>query len=326
MQKEVALQLPIVSSPNGISNEDYHRGEQWSDFLSSTGLKHYLISPKYYKWAKEHPKEIGTEAAIKGSVYHEMLASYVNKGDFSDFENNFFVFEPPINPKTGNAYGYTTKAWEEAYEYQCGQNPGKEVCTTKEVGMANNMIDELLSGEFQKSKDVLHLIKHGEAETSHFLEYEGAKYKYRTDLKTSKKIVDWKTVPLGMAHPDEFPKQIKNFGYHISAAMYQFFERMVTGKWKKFYWIVQEKEPPYDFMIHDSSEWTWNIIKDDDEYVEPKIGAQIFLMLCELHTHCLETQRWPGYEVFVEPDWKKHRIALPEVPGYLRNKMFNYYI
>lgn len=319
------IKLPYVSSPNGISNNEYHRGEKWQDFISSTGLKHYLISPKYYKWAKENPKGIGVEAALKGSVYHEMLASYVNKGNYSDFNDNFFVFAPPVNEKTGKPYGYNTKAWTEEYEAQVAANPGKEVCTTEEVDMATRMIDQILSGNSQKSRDILHLIKHGEAETSHFVEYEGMRYKYRTDLKTIKKIVDWKTVPLGVAHPDEFPRQIKNYGYHISAAMYQFFERLVTGKWKKFYWVVQEKEPPYDFMIHDSSEWTWNIIKDDDEYVEPRLGAQIFMMLCEMHSHCTNIQQWPGYEIYVEPDWKKHRIAMPEVPNYLKMKMFNYY-
>ena len=320
---DIINKLPYISSPNGISNHDYHEDRL---FESSSGMKHYMISPKYHRWAKENPSQIGIEAALKGSVYHEMLASITNKGDLSEFEQNYFTFQAPINPKTGKSYGYGTQAWQTEYDLQLEANPGKEICTADETKLAKMMIEELTGSDSQKSRDVNHLIKYGKAEVSIFAEHEGMHYKIREDLRTPTKIADWKTGPLGFCREDEFSKQIIKFGYHISAAMYQFIDRLATGKWRKFYWIAQEKEPPFDFMIHDASNWTWEIGNSgDDETIEPKLGGLIFLKLMEIHAWCSENNRYPGYEFFTQPDWKGHRLAMPEIPGYAKNKLFQYF-
>ena len=43
------------------------------------------------------------------------------------------------------------------------------------------------------SKQIRQILKWGKAEVSHFVEYEGCKFKYRPDVETAKKIIDWKT-------------------------------------------------------------------------------------------------------------------------------------
>lgn len=316
-------EIPYISGPEEISNDKYHNGEEYKDFISSSSLKHYLISPKYAKWARDNKDPKETEALLRGSVYHDLLGSLANFGDFSWFDNHWAVFTPPVNEKTGKAYGYDTKAYNEAHEEAVMQSGGKQLCFKHERDEALTMVQELLEGNRHLSPIIKQFLKNGKAEQSHFLKYQGVGFKYRTDLKTRKAMVDWKTTTLENPKAEQFSRQIDKFGYHISAAFYQFMEHQLTGKWRKFYWVVQEKNPPYDFTILDSSEWTWKI--NSDGTVEPKAGAMEFIKLMEQHILCEENQQWDGYSLFIQPDWKGYRIGVPEVPGYVKQRDFNFY-
>ena len=320
------MKLPHISKPDEISNEDYHRSDKFLDYISSSSLKNYMISPKYARYTQLNPEEKKGEAMTYGSVYHDMLASITNTGGMKGFEQRWFVFEPPINPSTGGAYGYASKKYQEELAIQMLNNPGKQLCSEEDIKLAKVMMEELLQNN-SESHVVRDFIKYGQAERSHFCEYQGQLFKFRTDIETKTKILDWKTVgQLEEAKEDEFSRTIIKRGYHISAAFYQFFDNIIKGKWRKFYWIVQEKIPPFDFIIHDASNWTWNIYKQDGEQiVEPKIGGLMFMKLMEQHIKCCEEKDWEGYSVFIQADWRKMRIARPEVPGWYENKMFDFF-
>jgi|GEM_PF-409559 len=321
--EQLTMNLPHISLPNEISNEEYHRGEAYREYISSTILKNYRVSPKYARWAQLNPTEKQTPAMMEGSVYHDLLSSLVNKGDESEW--GWISFDqPPINPKTGQPYGENTQAYQTELSMFTRENPGKQICPGYMLQLAQDMVGELLNGSRELSTDIRQLIKIGKAEQSHFLEYQDGLFKYRTDLKTAKKLIDWKKTRLECPRFDQFHKIIIEYGYHISAAMYQFFEHEITGVWKKFYWVAQENEPPFDFMILDSSEWTWEIGRGGE--VIPKAGALEFIKLLEQHLLCLEENYWPGYSVFCPPDWKGHRIGVPEVPGwYQKQSSYSFY-
>ena len=65
-----------------LPNEEYHRGERFKDFLSSTQIKDYMVSPKFARYKALHPEmfEISIEASEKGSLYHDAMESLVNTG------------------------------------------------------------------------------------------------------------------------------------------------------------------------------------------------------------------------------------------------------
>ncbi len=315
--------IPFISEPNEISNDTYHNGPEYQDFISSTSLKHYMVSPKYAKWARDNQQIKDSEALRFGSIYHDMLASITNYGDLTGFEKSWALFEPPVNKTTGKPYGSISQAFIEAYEQAKLEAGGRELCSESEKREVEYMLGELCNGNKHLSHIITRFLKNGKAEQSHFLHYQGQGFKYRTDLKTRKIILDWKTTTLENPKVEHFPKQIVKFGYHISAAMYQFLEHELTGQWRKFYWVVQEKEPPYDFTIMDSSEWTWEIHHTGE--IEPKIGALEFIKLMEQHILCKENQEWPGYSIFIQPDWKGYRIGIPEVPGYYKQRDFGFY-
>jgi hypothetical protein len=318
--------LPYISGPDEISNEDYHNGETYREFQSSTHLKHYAISPKYARYTQLNPKFEQTKGMQEGSVLHDYLASLTNYGDLRAFPWISFD-EPPINSKTGKAYGKDSDAYTVALSEYLNANPGKVICEQGFIQNVERMVNELLYGNRHLSPDIQFMMKNGVAEQSHFCEYEGGLWKFRTDLKTRNKIVDWKKTTLENPKVEEFPSVIIKYGYHISAAMYQFFDAVITGKWRPFYWVVIENEPPYDFTILDSEEWSWEISRgsDGEQIVQPKVGAHQFLALMQQHLHCISEAYWPGYSIFIEPNWKGRRIGIPSVPGWYKGRIINFY-
>jgi hypothetical protein len=320
LSERIEHEIPYISGPDEISNEDYHRGPMYRRFISSTGLKNYLISPKYAKWIQENPKP-STVAKDFGAMYHDLLAGIANTGSVDKTKESWHIFEPPINQKTMESYGKTSKVYQQALIDQQETAQGKLI-DANDYKIALDMVNELLSGDDMISSEIRWLLEMGQAEQSHFIEYLGYGFKYRTDLKTKFKIIDWKTVAsIEDPKPEHFSRTIEKYNYHISAAMYQFLEHELTGIWKPFFWVVQEKEPPYSFTILDSSEWSWEIKKDgDDILVLPKIGAILFLKLMDQYIWCNENKSWPGYSVFIRPDFKGHRIGIPEVPGWYKGQ------
>ena len=329
MSELFEFELPYSS--NQISDEDYHNGEQYAKFISSSELKQMLISPKWFRFSQDNPsltRTISLENATKGSVYHDMLQSIVNTGDENDFYNHYAVFSAPVNEKTGKPFGYDSQKFLDAYNEFTLLNPGKEICSQADIDLAQAMIRELRFGNKHLSADINFLIKHGKGETSHFCEYQGGFFKFRTDLETSTKIVDWKTCQAEVPKVENWSKQVVNMGYDLSAAFYQFFDFVCHGRWRTFYWVAQEKTPPYDFNIIDASNWAFEITKDaatGEQIVIPHSGAQKFIKLMEVYLQCVEKDEWPGYSIFTQPDYRGRRIAVSQVPGYESGKMLNYY-
>lgn len=324
------VKIPYVSGPNEISNEDYHRGDLYSDFVSSTSLKNMMVSPKYFKYVKENGKKIGFEATYRGDMYHELLASITNTGGTQAFLDNHFFFEPPINPKTGSYYGIGTQAWDNEYMVQCQQHPGKEPISKVDYNKTLAMVEELRSGNPLLSPEIEKFLRWGKAEQSHFGIYEGFRFKYRTDLKTRKKIIDWKSISADCLDEQTIAKQIAMFDYHISAAFYQFFDHQLTGDWREFYWVFQQKEPPFDFVIVSANDWSFEIRKEringrTEKVAYPKEGALKLFKLIEAYKYCKDNDTWPGRAIYIQPDYAGHRIMNTGVPGWVKNNELNIY-
>jgi hypothetical protein len=322
------MNLPFISDPDGISNNDYHHSDQFKEFKSSTAFKDWLISPKYARYKELNPEpEVYNPAFAMGSIWHDMLAALVNTGKADNFKKNWEIFEPPINETTGQPYGTTTNKFKDALDIATEKANGRELCSMQDVETARKMIKELTGGNPHLSKDINFLIRRGKAEISHFCEYEGYKFKYRTDLKTASKIIDWKTCPLGTAIPSEIHRQIIKFNYHISAAFYQFFDHLITGEWRSFYWVFQEKEPPYDFIIESADNWAYEISRESDgtQIALPKIGAITFNKLLEQYIHCRNNDDYQGYSSMIQPGFREQRIHESKVPIWYENMLLEYF-
>ena len=305
----------------GLSNEDYHNSPPYSEYLSSSQLKLYLRSPKYARYMMDNPQP-QTEAMRFGSLFHDLMASMAeHNGDWDGvkvWRFNYAVFEPPINSKTGQPYGATTKAYAEAYAQFEDENADKIIASQDDLDLAYEMCHSLWCKCGSTSEQVRKLLKWGKPEVSIFYETEeGIKIKIRPDLLTSNKIVDWKSFAGDDLTEESINRVILKYGYHISAAQYQWVYNKVTGKLVTFYLVFIQKQPPYDCVMVDMSNYGYRYIKEWD-MVQTGPGAVEFQRLLELHTRCVKVNEWPGAETFIPGD--KYRIMEINPPKYYANR------
>lgn len=304
---------------HGLSNHAYHFGQPYADYLSSSQLKWYAKSPKYYRYKLDNSEEEKTDALRFGLLFHDLMANLVDRnGDYDGVRlwiSETPIFKPPINEKTAQPYGNTTKVYKEAYDAFLSKNNSKEIVTAEEqstlIGMAQSLLDESSA----TAKQIIKLLRWGKAEVSHFVEYEGCKFKFRPDLETKSKIVDWKTVSTDDLSERSINTIIAKYGYDISAAFYQFMEHEQSGKWKQFYWVFVSKTAPYDAVMVDASKWAYDYDPVAD-IVLPQVGAIKMKALLDLHIKCVRENQWPGAEIYIPQADNGLRIMCPTPPAW----------
>lgn len=308
----------------GLDNEKYHHGAGFKEYLSSSQIKDLLVSPKLLKYKREHPEEfvISDDALEFGSMYHSYMESLHTFGNDKGFRKEYHLFEGPVNEKTGKPYGRDTQKYLDALAEMQNKHPRWKFVTQDRVDIVKAMSTALLNDCGETSKQIHTLLGQGKTEVSHFIEYEGCKFKFRPDLETKRKIVDWKTTTLDNLHPSSIARTITKFGYGISAAFYQFFEHEQSGVWKDFYWVFQQKTPPYDAVLVSAELWAYSYNKEYD-MVSMGPSAILFKKLLDLYIDCKKRNEWPGAELFIQPGFKGHRIMKVDAPLYDVN--FTYY-
>lgn len=263
-----------------LDNEIYHNSELYKEFWSSSNIKNYMKSPREAYYQKYIAENKTTEAMTFGNQLHDFLASKHIKGQ----PFNYNTFEPPANPKTCEAYGKTTKAYQE--QLLSIENP----ITADEMELINDIWSMIKNSQYAWffEKEIL---GKGIAEPSFFV--DGLhKYKYRPDVVTDKYIFDYKSVGKMYWEKRKLNYRVSDLGYDISAAMYQYFEHVRTGIWKPFYLIWLMKEPPFDILIHDISTYCYENIGKNEVIVNS--GANVWLKLKEQHELCQVSEQWPG--------------------------------
>lgn len=311
---------PIVY---GLSNEQYHRGEEESRYLSSSQLKWYLKSPRQAKFMLDNPQEEKSDALRFGSLFHDLMACLADANGMwmqgcEEWEKGLAIFEPPFNSKTGAPYGNTTKTYTEFYENFLKANANKQIIGVAEEDLIYQMGNSLLNRSGSTSEQVRKLLKWGKPEVSHFIEYKGCKFKWRPDLETRKKIIDWKTVATDDLSEENINRIILRYDYHISAPFYQFFSHEQSGVWKQFILVFVSKIPPHDCVMVDMSNYGYRYYPDVD-IVAQGPGAMEFKKLLDLHIKCENEQHWPGAEQSI-PDNNGVRIMEIQPPRYYVNR------
>lgn len=317
----------IEQTIHGLSNEAYHHQAPYSEYLSSSQLKRYLISPKAFKFALDNPTEEKSDALRFGSLFHDLMAAYADKPQdevaaVRQWEQGIAIFDPPKNEKTGQPYGATTKAYKEAYEVFLQANKGRMIVSLNKADLAYNMANSLLRDSGATSEQVRKLLKWAKAvEVSNFYETEdGIKLKIRPDLLTDDKVVDWKTCSLDSLDEESIARQIIKYRYDVSLSMYQYVLHEIEGKWYTPILVFVQKQVPYDCVMCDISEWCYNYDAGKDT-VKLGVGAMEFQRLLDLHTECVKRNEWPGAENMIEADGNV-RIMMPAVPYWLEMKYF----
>lgn len=303
----------------GLSNEQYHYGEEEWQYLSSSQLKWYLRSPKFFKHNIDNPTEEKSDALRFGSLFHDCMAALAEGGLLDDVIDAIVAFEPPINEKTGQPYGNTTKVYKEAYDAFTTNLNGVLSATAEEKELVSAMLYSLVHDSGATSEQVRKLLKWGKPEVSFFYETEdGIKLKVRPDLLTRRKIIDWKTSTSDDLSEDAINRTILKYGYHISAAMYQYVVHEITGKWLDFILVIVSKVAPHDCVMIDMCNYGYRYFADAD-IVSMGPGAMEFKRLLDLHVKCTKENHWPGAEQAI-PENGGVRILEIQPPRYFANK------
>lgn len=313
----------------GLSNADYHNGEPYAQYLSSTSLKYYLHSPKYFEYMQEHAEAREASEALRfGSLFHDLMAETAeNPAEPAEallsWVKRIEVFQPPVNEKSGKPYGTTTKAYKEAYKAFLQVAEGKLTATTDEIETLIKMRNSLLYWCGDTSAQVAKLLRWSKGtEVSFFYENaDGIKLKARPDLLTKNKIIDWKTCSLDSLDEDSITRQIIRYRYDVSLAMYQYIIHEIKGKWLTPILVFVQKQSPCDAVMCDISEWCYRYDQEFD-LVTPGVGAMEFARLLALHTECVKSGNWPGAESAITAEGAT-RIMRPKVPTYFGMKYFN---
>lgn len=327
----------------GLSNEAYHHEAPYSEYLSSSQLKVYSRSPKVAKFALDNPTEEKSDALRFGSLFHDLMACSAEHYDngtkaIAEWMRGIAVFEPPTNESRGTPYTPTSKPYKEAYEAFLQANEGKLIATDEELSLAQKMCQSLLVDCGATSEQVRKLLKYGKPEVSHFVEYEGCKFKFRPDLTTRYRrkgrqcadLYDWKSVATDDLSEESINRIILKYGYHISASHYQFFYHEQTGIWPGFILVIVSKVAPHDCVMVDMSHgirdpYTGQITcygyyyDRESDIVEMGCGAMEFKKLLDLHIKCTKENHWPGAEQAI-PDNNGVRILEIQPPRYYQSK------
>lgn len=94
-------------------------------------------------------------------------------------------------------------------------------------------------------------------------------------------VADYKSTTC--ADPDTFARNAPGYGYHIQAAQYSDAIAALTGEDPEFFFVAQEKEPPY--LV--------SVIQLDADAIAA--GRRRLARAMEIYRDCQAVDIWPGY-------------------------------
>lgn len=221
---------------SGMSNDDYHN--VFIEWYSSSDLKNLLRSLEYF-WQEYNLKKNRKEREYKiafeiGQAYHDACGSLVMFDNLSLFEENTVSFEG--------------KAISKKF------NDKKAIWPNKSVIPEDHF--EIIPLMAKRSVDLgrkLNIFYEGDIELSFFwIDPEtGLKLKCRTDYyrPDARWITDFKQTKNHTR--DGFAKEIANYNYHFSAAMYMDGVGQVAGEpVEKFLFIAAANTSPFEVRFY----------------------------------------------------------------------------
>ena len=222
---------------SGMPNDDYHN--TFINFYSSSDLKNALRSVEYF-WQeytlKKHQEEREYKVVFEqGSAFHDAIESLIVHGDFRLFDQGT-VF-----------YNGTSQAKKKFLDAKAA-NPGKNVVPVEYFKNVPTMAEKT-----KAVGDFLNIFKGGEVELAFFwIDSEtGIKLKCKTDFTRfdNQSIIDFKSTK--DCRENEYKKDLANYGYHFSAAMYMEGVEQVSGvEIECFTHIVTNNTSPFEVEVY----------------------------------------------------------------------------
>ena len=254
----------IIHEPSAV----YHEQSRTGKYLSSHLLGDFRVSPAlFHKKMLGQIEETESAAFILGRAAHSLIL----EGRHA-FDNEYVVSDGPINPKTGEPYGKTTKAYA---EWKSSQD--REIISGKDFGFLVK-----LQTSVWLHNEATELLHYGEAEGVVRAEYCGMPCQIRMDwFSPEYGIVDLKTCEA----LKWFESDCHRYGYILQLAFYRAIIRVVTGVTVPVHIIAVEKSEP-------NSTGVWKLTEEVLDCADAINEAAIKRL-----RECYATGNWPtGYE------------------------------
>lgn len=264
------------------SNEFYHSQEG----TSASGLKLMKQSPAHYRESKLHPKE-QTDVMYFGELYHAFIL------EPDRFHATCTIIDESKRPD--QRYGMNAKAnaaWFESFENPILSSTYEKLVSMRSVLFSHPYAKALLTG--------------GETEVSYYAMLDiGVETKVKVRIRPDhvrhdkRIIVDLKTAK--DASVEGFRKDAANYDYQIQAALYSDLLELMMNETLgyDFFFVAQEKEPPFAF----------NIFQASAQFLS--VGRYEYETLLMLYAYCEETGEWPAYQVFCQNKYGVNELSLP---------------
>lgn len=278
-----------------IPNSEYH-GREICDgpSISASGIKAILECPRKYWWNSplnpNRPRKKATRPQALGSAVHCLL---LTPGLWAD---EFHVVPDGFSAAHHKKWHSLMPAYEAAIE------AGKEVLTQAQADAAMRMVDALQADPVARMALV---DGRAEATLAWRDEETGVWVRCRPDWLPNNPtfVPDLKKVR--DASPDGFARAVRDYGYHVQAAVYmEGIEKALGVQVDDFFFLTVEEEPPHVVQAHRLS----------DSYLEA--GRILFRQGLRRFADCLAADKWPGYADDVSeidcPKWLKFELGMEE--------------
>lgn len=289
-----------------ISDDKYYSLE---GFVSASMMKQLKRSPAHFKEWKDAPEEEESEALIFGRAYH----CFVLEPD--EFAQRFYVLDDKeIVAKLiegGSKRPAATKEYSEWLQKESAIASGRTLVSAADFDTIKAMRSELMHHRYARM-----LITQGENEVAFTgkLETQAGPVPVKMKLdkvnEAKRAIVDLKTTR--NADANIYPKLASDTELQIQAAFYSDMMELYSGDGRpwSFYFIAQEKYPPYAFNIFEAS----------PQFINQ--GRYEYELLISLWRYCVANDIWPSYQVFCQ---NKFGIVELNLPAY-KIRPLEYYI
>jgi len=256
---------------NWITHEPedvYHSRSKSGEFMSSHLLADFRNSPLLF-----HKKICGlvTEPSNPAFAFGSAAHKFILEGREA-FDEAYNVADGPINERTGEPYGKTTKAYQSWLDLQ-----DREIVSTEDFG---RILD--FDHSVQLNETARRLLSDGEAEGVARAELSGVPCQIRMDFfNPNEGLVDLNTT----AELRYFENDARRFGYVFQMAFYRAVIRILTGVTFPVHIIAVEKCEPYACGV-----WLLSPNCLDDAERVNAAALERFKM-------CVRENLWPtGYE------------------------------
>jgi len=290
-----------------MPDEQYH---SLNDMISASHMKVLKRSPAHYREyldAKLREEDETTEALEFGSAYH----CYVLEPEV--FAQNYFVLDDTEITKELIEKGYKAikstkdyKLWLESTLISAGDR--------KTIGIEDYNTIQAMRGVLMKNPYARMMLTKSEHEVAFTGTLEttagSVPIKMKLDILNEEKrlIADLKTTR--NADAPMFAKSAADTGLQIQSAFYSDMMEIYSGASWSFFYIAQEKYPPY----------AYNIFEPSGQFVAQ--GRYEYELLISLWKYCKDNDTWPGYQAYCQ---NKFGIVELNLPAYMIRPL-EYYI